>query len=103
MPAKKDLARDLTDQVKNLKVKSREELTQDNQAEVIKVTPPTPAVTMSVTAPVQDTRDPLSMDTTDRTTTMEDLIDRLISTHMTTTSQGIPDLIRSAVTSMHTR
>ena len=93
MPAKKDLARELTAQVKNLKVKSKEELTQDNKFELIKVAPTTPAITMSVPAQVQNTPNPLAMDTTEQT--MEDLIDRLIATHMTgtPTSQGIPDMI----------
>ena len=100
MPAKKDLARNLSDQVKNLKVKTREELSQNTQAEVIKITLPTsavtttPPVTMSAPATAQVTTAPLSMDTTEHTTSMEDLIERLISTHMTgtTTSQGIPDM-----------
>ena len=95
MPAKKDPAVDIITQVKNLKVKSKEELTQVNQAEVIKVMPPTPAAIMSVPAPVQDTPDPLAMDTTVHTITMEELIERLIAINMMgiTTSLGIPDLI----------
>ena len=96
MPANKDLA----NQVKNLKVKTREELSQNSQAEVIEITLPTSAVTTTPTTPpvtmfapatAQVTTAPLPM----HTTNMEDLIDRLISTHMTgtTTSQGIPDVI----------
>ena len=97
MPAKKDPAVAIITQVKNLTVKSTEELTQVNQAEVIKVTPPTPApaAIMSVPAPVQDNPDPIAMDTTVHTITMKELIERLIAIDMmgNTTSLGIPDLI----------
>ena len=90
MPAKKHLDRDLANQVKNLQVKTREELSQNSQAEVIEITlptsavtttPTTPPVTMSAPATAQVTTAPLPM----HTTSMEDLIDRLISTHMSGT------------------
>ena len=95
MPAKKDPAVAIITQVKNLTVKSTEELPQVHQAEVIKVRPTTPAAIMSVPAPVQDTPDPLAMDTTVYTITMVEQIERFIATNMmgNTTSLGNPDLI----------
>ena len=50
---------------------------------------------MSVSTPTTETPDPLAMDTTVHTTTMEELIERLIASNMlgNTTSLGIPDLV----------
>ena len=84
MPTKKTPAEAVITQVKNLSVKSPEELAEIHQVEVIKVTPTdtTPAAIMSVPAPTPDILDPLAMDTTVHTTTMEELIETLIATSM---------------------